>query len=114
VRSKARSVDEYLAAVPQERTAALTEQSGACLERLPDHEESVRRAMAAYSREGQAELARASQARHVSLHLMKPGVTEANREILSGLDPGRACLRLSPSRPLDMDLVRALLHGTAA
>jgi hypothetical protein len=44
---------------------------------------------------------------------MKPGVASKNSALWDGLDMGRACLRLSPSRPVDMDLVRALLQSTA-
>ena len=63
-------------------------------------------------RDDTAEFAWASRARKISLYLMKAGVASENHELLRGLDMGRACLRLSASRPLDMDLVRALVRST--
>ena len=49
-----------------------------CVAHLPDHEEAMQRGMPVYRRAGTAESAGASQARYISLYIMKSGVVAAN------------------------------------
>jgi len=114
MRSDATSVDEYLAGVPDDRRPKLETVRQLCREHLPDHEEGVEWGMPVYRRRGQAEFAFASQARYISLYVMKQAAVEANADRLAGLDMGKGCLRLTPAAPIDTELVAALLDATAA
>jgi uncharacterized protein YdhG (YjbR/CyaY superfamily) len=114
VRSDAATVDAYLAGAPENRRERLEVIRRLCLTHLPDHEEAMQWGMPVYRRAGQAELAWASQARYISLYLMKDGVVAAHAERLAGRDMGKGCLRLKPSEELDVGLIRDLLVTTAS
>ena len=114
MRSEALTVDAYLAEVAEARRAKLQLIRELCLKHLGDHEEAMQWGMPVYRRSGKAEFAWASQARYVSLYLMKEGVVAAHAERLAGLDMGKGCLRLNPSHEIDIGLVRDLLIATAA
>jgi uncharacterized protein YdhG (YjbR/CyaY superfamily) len=113
MRSNVPTVDAYLADVPADRRAKLSVIRALCREHLPDHEEAMQFGMPVYLRSGQAEFAWASQARYISLYVMKEGVVSANADRLAGLDMGKGCLRLKPSAEIDTELVRDLLIATA-
>ncbi len=113
MRSDATTVDAYLAQVPAERREHLETIRGLCRRYLPEHEEAIDWGMPVYRRDGKAEFAWASQARHISLYVMKDGVVAANAERLAGLDMGKGCIRLKPRAEVDVDLIRALLVSTA-
>jgi uncharacterized protein YdhG (YjbR/CyaY superfamily) len=113
MQSQATSVDAYLDEAPVTRRERLRVIRQLCLRYLPDHEETMQWGMPVYLRHGEAEFAWASQARYISLYVMKDGVVKANVERLAGLDMGKGCLRLKPSQEVDVDLVRDLLIATA-
>jgi uncharacterized protein YdhG (YjbR/CyaY superfamily) len=114
VRSDAPTVDAYLAEVPENRRGKLRLIRQLCRRHLSDHDEAMQWGMPVYRRGGKAEFAWASQARYISLYIMKEGVVAATAERLTGLDIGKGCLRLRPSDEIDTDLVRDLLIATAA
>ena len=114
MRSEAATVDAYLAEVPAERRAKLGLLRSLCLEYLPGHDEVMRWGMPAYVRGDRADVAFASQARHIALYVMQQPAVAANAERLAGLDMGKGCLRLKPSAEIDVELVRSLLAATAA
>lgn len=70
--------------------------------------------MPVYFRGDKVEFAWASQARLISLYIMKEGVVAANAERLGGLHMGKGCLRLRPSQEVDVGLVEDLLVAIAA
>lgn len=113
MQSKAETVDAYMDEIPDDRRERLELVRRLCREHLPDHEEAMRWGMPVYLRDGTAEFAWASQARYISLYVMKDGVAAANAERLAGRDMGKGCLRLKPSEEIDVDLVRGLLVATA-
>jgi uncharacterized protein YdhG (YjbR/CyaY superfamily) len=113
MRSDAKSVEDYLAGLDPERRERLEPVRDLCLRHLPQHEEAIEFGMPVYRRHGKAEFAFASQARHIALYVIKPGVAEANAELLASQDMGKSCLRFKPTQPLDEALVRALLESTA-
>jgi uncharacterized protein YdhG (YjbR/CyaY superfamily) len=84
-----------------------------CQAHLPDHEETIQYGMPVYVRDGATDFAFASQARYISLYVMNKSVVAENAEALAGRDMGKGCLRLKPSEEVPVDLIRALLVGTA-
>jgi uncharacterized protein YdhG (YjbR/CyaY superfamily) len=91
--SDADDVDAYLALVPEGRRAVLNEMRDACRTLLAGFDESMRYGMPAYSRDGVAEIAWASQKRYISLYVMRTDVLSAHRSQLADLDVGKGCIR---------------------
>lgn len=70
--------------------------------------------MPAYSRDGTAEIAWASQKRYISLYVMRADVLNAHRGQLSGLDVGKGCIRYRSPAAVDFTVVHSLLTAVAA
>ena len=94
VKSKAATVDEYLAESPEERRRALETLRGLCREELAGYEESMEYGMPSYSRDGSAvDVAFANQKGYVSLYVLRESVLKANLHHLEGLSVGKSCIR---------------------
>ena len=114
MRSDADDVDSYLAQVPEGRRAVLGEMREVCRRLLPGFAESMRYGMPAYSRDGVAEIAWASQKRYISLYVMRADVIAAHRELLAGLDVGKGCIRYRSPAAVEFTVVRSMLTAVAA
>jgi uncharacterized protein YdhG (YjbR/CyaY superfamily) len=94
MKSKATTVEEYLADVPEERRRALETLRTLCLEELVGYEEGMQYGMPSYSRDGSAvEVAFASQKDYISFYVMRERVIRANAQLLDGLSVGKGCIR---------------------
>jgi len=111
VQSRAGSVDEYLAELPEERRAALTRLREMCVAELPGFTEIMAYGMPAYDRDGSG-IAFASQKRYISVYV-RAEVRAVHAEELAAHDMGKSCLRFSLPARIDFDLVRRLLRTTA-
>jgi uncharacterized protein YdhG (YjbR/CyaY superfamily) len=114
VQSDANDVDSYLVEVPEGRRAVLTEIRDACRRLLAGFAESMSYGMPAYSREGIAEIAWASQKRYISLYVMRGAVLDAHRGQLAGLDVGKGCIRYRSPHAVDFSVVHSMLAAVAA
>ncbi|MEW1550275.1 iron chaperone [Streptomyces tsukubensis] len=114
VQSAASDVDGYLAGVPEERRAVLTELRRLCRAELVGFDEVMAYGMPAYERDGTAEIAFASQKQYISFYLLRGDVREAFGERLAGQDMGKGCLRFRRPERVDFGLLRDLLRATAA
>jgi uncharacterized protein YdhG (YjbR/CyaY superfamily) len=114
VRSDAKTVDDYIAAAPPARRDLLATWRDLCREQLPGFDEQMRYGMPAYSREGEVEVAWASQARYLSLYITRTDVLDAHRERLTGLDVGKGCVRYPRPSDVDLEVVESMLIATAA
>ena len=113
MRSAAEDVDSYLALVPAGRRAVLDEMRDACRGLLAGFAESMRYGMPAYSRDGVAEIAWASQKQYISLYVMRADVLDAHRRQLAGLDVGKGCIRYRNPAAIDFAVVRSILAAVA-
>ena len=112
-KSKAETVDGYLAELPEDRRAAISAVRQVVLENLPQgYEEMMQFGMIGYviplerypvPYNGQAlqYAARASQKNYMSLYLMNVYSDEA----VERLDMGKACVRFKSLQDLSIDLV---------
>jgi uncharacterized protein YdhG (YjbR/CyaY superfamily) len=107
--SKATTVSDYLDAAPAERRAALDQLRAHCQAVLPDAIESMDFGMPSYRRNGQIEIAFASQKQYIALYLMKVGVVAANKTALKGLNVGKSCIRYPSAARMDFVLIDKLL-----
>jgi len=112
--SDADDVDAYLALAPEGRRAVLNEMRDACRTLLAGFDESMRYGMPAYSRDGVAEIAWASQKRYISLYVMRTEVLSAHRSQLADLDVGKGCIRYRSAAAVDFTVVRSMLAAVAA
>lgn len=115
MKSKAPTVEEYLAEAPEERRSALETLRGLCLDELTGYEEGMNYGMPSYSRDGATvEVAFASQKNYISFHVLRESVLEANMHLLDGLSVGKGCIRYKRPEQIDPEVVRTLLAGSAA
>lgn len=66
--------------------------------------------MPSYKRNGQPEVAFASQKNYIALYFMKKDVLTQNASLLKGLDTGKGCIRFRTPEQVDLGLVEKLLH----
>jgi uncharacterized protein YdhG (YjbR/CyaY superfamily) len=114
VRSDADDADGYLAQVPADRRAVLSELRELCGRLLTGFDEVMRYGMPTYRRDGIAEVAWASQKRYISLYVMRADVLDAHRDRLAGLDVGKGCIRYRNPAAVDFTVVRSMLAAVAA
>lgn len=110
----AAAVDAYLDEVPEKRRDALDALRNACLEELDGFTESMSYRMPSYARDGEVEVAFASQKQYISLYILRTDVTEAHRSRLDLLDVGKSCIRYRKPEAIDMEVVRSMLRATVA
>ncbi|WAZ21430.1 DUF1801 domain-containing protein [Streptomyces cinnabarinus] len=113
MRSEAKDVDAYLAELPADRRTPLTRLRALCRTELPTHTEVMAYGMPVYTRDGEPEIAFASQKQYISFYLMRNDIREAFTERLADQDMGKGCLRFRSPAAVDYDLVRDLLRATA-
>ena len=114
MRSDAGTVDAYLAGVPVERREALQLLRRLCLEELPGFVEAMAYGMPSYLRDGDVEVAFASQKASISLYVLRQAALQANVDRLDGLSVGKGCIRFRRTEQIDPETVRALLAATVS
>ena len=114
MQSQAKTVNAYLDGVPAERKEALAKLRDLCRATLKGFDESMEYGMPSYSRNGEVEVAFASQKNYISLYILKQGVMEAHKEQLAGkgISFGKGCIRYSKPERIDFMLVEQMLVAT--
>lgn len=113
MKSEAKTVDDYIAQIPEKRVSALKKLRQLCLEKLPEHMESMVYKMPSYKRNDQVEVAFASQKQHICVYILKHDVMLQNKDRLKGLNHGKGCIRYSNPDKIDYQLITDLLKQTA-
>jgi len=110
MQSKTKNVDDYLKEVPEQRQDALAQLRKLCLESLTGYEESMEYGMPCYKpKDGEVEVAFASQKNYISFYILKEDVLNKYRESLTGLNVGKGCIRYSKPEKIDFNIVEQLL-----
>lgn len=114
MQSKAKTVNAYLEEVPPERKEALTQLRDMCSAALKGFNESMAYGMPSYSREGEVEVAFASQKNYISLYILKQEVMDAHKEGVAGkgISFGKGCIRYSKPERIDFKIVEKMLVAT--
>jgi len=84
MQSKSETVPAYLKEVPAERQDALKQLRKLCRENLNGFKESLEYGMPSYSRNGEVEVAFASQKNHISLYILRTDVMKTHKKLLTG------------------------------
>jgi len=114
MQSEAKTVDAYLQEIPAERVEALTKLRDLCRTALKGFDESMEYGMPSYSRNGEVEVAFASQKNYISLYILKQDALEAHKEQVAGkgISFGKGCIRYSKPERIDFKVVEAMLVAT--
>lgn len=115
MQSDAKTVDEYLKEVPEERRAALTHLRELCREILTGYEETMEYGGPVYKRKGgEAEVGFASQKHFIGFYILRQSVLDRHRQALAGVSVGKGTIRYRKPSQIDFDVVRKLLEGSCA
>lgn len=104
----------YISEAPSERHAVLSSLREACLSALENFDESMAYGMPSYSRNGEVEVAFASQKQNIALYILRTDVFAAHMKQLSGLRLGKGVIRYPRPDQIDMHVVQSMLRATAA
>jgi len=112
MKSTAQSIEQYLTEIPENRLKAFEKLLKICRKYLPDHEENMSYNMPSFVRNGQVEVALASQKQHLVIYFLIHEVMLNNKDRLRGLDHGKGAIRYSNPDKIDYDVIRLLLEET--
>ena len=114
MQSQAKDVTTYLSEVPDDRKSGLSQLRELALSRLTSFGESMQYGMPSYSRNGEVEVAFASQKNYISLYILKQDVMNAYKDKLAGtgISFGKGCIRFTKVECIDFEIVEEML-GTA-
>ncbi len=107
---RAATVDEYLAALPDDQRAALQRLRGQCLAAAPGAEEVIAYAIPGLRLRGRYLVGYAAAKRHLSFFPCKAPI-QANLEHLAGFDLDEGTVRFQADRPIPADVVERLVRS---
>ena len=106
--AKPKTVDEYLAAVSDDKRAALEKLRKTIKAVAPKAEECINYGLAAFRLNGKNLVAFGASAKHCSFHPMDGHTVEAFKEELKDFATSKGTIRFSSDKPLPATLVRKL------
>jgi uncharacterized protein YdhG (YjbR/CyaY superfamily) len=116
MQSIAKNVTVYLDEVPAERKSVIAKLRDLCLVSLKGFEESMIYGMPSYSRNGEVEVAFASQKNFIALYTLRvrTDVMKTHKDLLKikGVSLGKECLRYSKPEKIDFKVVEKMLKAT--
>jgi len=109
----ANDVDGYLAAVPEDKRAALLKLRKTIKAAAPKASEVISYQIPAYKHKGLL-VGFAASKEHCTFHIMSTEVTKAHADDLKGYKLGKASIRFAPDKPLPASLVTKLVKARIA
>lgn len=111
--SKAPNVDAYLAELPADRRPVIEKLRSLCQQHLHGCEESIEYGMPVYKRNGEMELAFASQKQYVSLYGIRKEVQAEFRSALPAANAGKGCIRFTKPDKIDFEALQQMIVRNA-
>ena len=111
---KAQSFDEYLAALSDEKRAALEKLRRTIKAVAPQAEECISYGLAAFRLHGRPLVALGAGANHSAFYTMSAATVEAHRAELEGYETSKGTIRFPANKPLPAALVRKLVKARMA
>jgi uncharacterized protein YdhG (YjbR/CyaY superfamily) len=108
---KPNSVEEYLAAVPEDQRAALERLRATIREAAPEATEAISYSMPAFKDHGRALVGYAAFTEHCSLFPMNADLIERLADDLKGFRTSKGTIRFTVDRPLPKALVRKIVKA---
>jgi uncharacterized protein YdhG (YjbR/CyaY superfamily) len=107
----AKSVDEYLAALPKVQRDALERLRDMIKSVVPDADEVIRSRVPAFRYNDRPLVSLGASKRHFSLFIMKGNAIQKFKEELKAFDTSNTVVRFDPERPLPRRLVTILVKA---
>ena len=109
----ARTIDEYLAALSDDKRAALEKLRKTIRAAAPKAEECISYQIPAYRQDGML-VGFGATGNHCAFYLMSSSIVEAHKEELNDYDTSKGTIRFQPDKPLPVGLVRKLVKARIA
>jgi uncharacterized protein YdhG (YjbR/CyaY superfamily) len=108
-----RTIDEYLAALSDDKRAALEKLRKTIRAAAPKAEECISYQIAAYRQNGML-VGFGATAKHCAFYLMSSSTVEAHKDLLKDYDTSKGTIRFQADNPLPVALVRKLVKARIA
>ena len=108
---KAKTIDEYLAAVSADQRAALERLRKTIREMVPQAEEYISYGLAAFRLNGRPLVAFGAATNHCAFYPLSSSTVDALQDELKGYDTSKGTIRFQAGRPLPTALVRKLVKA---
>ncbi len=110
---KPRTIDEYLAALSDDKRAALQKLRKTIRAAAPKAEECISYQIAAYRLNGML-VGFGATGKHCAFYLMSSSTVEAHKDMLKDYDTSKGTIRFQADAPLPAALVRKLVKARIA
>ena len=110
-KAKITTIDEYLAALTEDKRAALEKLRKTIRATAPKAEECISYQLAAFRLNGRPLVAFGASANHCAFYVMSGSTLEAHKDELKGYDTSKGTIRFQPDEPLPAALVRKLVKA---
>ena len=107
--SKPRTIDDYLAALSEDKPAALERLRRIVQATAPKAQECISYGLAAFRLDGRPLVAFGAAVNHCAFYPMSGSTVEAHRDDLKDYDTSKGAIRFQPDKPLPTALVRKLV-----
>jgi uncharacterized protein YdhG (YjbR/CyaY superfamily) len=111
--AKPTTIDEYLAALSDDKRAALEKLRKIIRAAAPKAEECISYQLAAFRQDGML-VAFGATANHCSFYLMSSSTLEAHKDEIKDYDISKGTIRFQADKPLPVALVRKLVKARLA
>ena len=111
--NKPRTIDEYLAALSDEKRATLEKLRKTIRAVAPKAEECISYQICAFRQNGML-VGFGATANHCAFYLMSSSTVEAHKDELKGYDTSKGTIRFQANKPLPAALVRKLVKARIA
>jgi len=108
------TIDEYLAALSEDKRAALEKLRKTIKAAAPKAEECISYQLPAFRLEGKMLVAFGATASHCAFYPMSSSTIKAHQDELKGYDTSKGTIRFQPDHPLPAALVRKLVKARIA
>jgi uncharacterized protein YdhG (YjbR/CyaY superfamily) len=112
--AKPKTIDEYLAAVSDDKRAALEKLRKTVKAAAPQAEEYISYGLAAFRLGGRPLVAFGATANHCAFYPMSASTVEAHLDQLKGYETSKGTIRFPANKPLPATLVRMLVKARIA
>ncbi len=112
--AKPTTIDEYLAALSEDKRAALQKLRKTIKAAAPSAEECISYGLAGFRLDGRALVAMGATANHCAFYLLSGSTVEAHKEELQHYDTSKGTIRFDADKPLPVALVRKLIKARIA
>ena len=110
---KPKTIDEYLAALCDDKRAALEKLRKTIRTAAPKAEECISYQLAAFRQNGML-VAFGATAKHCAFYLMSSSTVEAHKDDLKDYETSKGAIRFQANKPLPAALVRKLVKARLA